>query len=157
MLHKIKSPFLDKENYNCVACSPNNPNGLHLQFYENGDYVETIFSPDRNTEGWYDTMHGGIQSLIADEVAAWYVMRKLQTSGVTSKLEVQFLKPVLISESPLTARAILKEQKRNLAFISVEIINAKSEVCTKATAVYYCWSKEKAKDEFGFNGCVLEE
>lgn len=157
MLHKIKNPWLKKANYNCIACSPNNPVGLHLEFYEEDDYVITTYNPDKNVEGWIDTVHGGIQSLIIDEIAAWVVMRKLQTSGVTSKLDVQFLKPALVSESPLTIKAKLTKQMRNIAFIEVEITNKNGEVCTKGNAVYFCWTKEIAKEKFGFDVCILED
>ena len=38
---------------------------------------------------WLDTLHGGIQSMLLDEVAGGGVTRTLQTTGVTSKMEVR--------------------------------------------------------------------
>ncbi len=156
MLRKIKNPWLKVADYNCFGCSPNNPIGLHLEFYDDGENVVTTYTPNRNLQGWEDVLHGGIQSLIIDEISSWVVMRRFQTSGVTSKLDVQFLKPVLISESPLTIKAKLAKKMRNIAFVDVEIYNAKEVLTTKGTAVYYCWSQEEAKEKFGFDGCELE-
>ena len=41
---KIINPWteLGKEEYNCFMCSPTNPKGLHLSFYEDGDDVVTL-------------------------------------------------------------------------------------------------------------------
>lgn len=38
-MEKIKNPYLGKEGYRCICCSPENPIGLHLSFYEDGDDV----------------------------------------------------------------------------------------------------------------------
>lgn len=33
------------EGYNCIGCSPDNPFGLHLCFYEDGDDIVTTWKP----------------------------------------------------------------------------------------------------------------
>jgi len=156
-MDKIKNPWLNKDKYNCIACSPNNPIGLHLDFYEDGDYIVTYWNPTQNHQGWVNTLHGGIQSLLIDEVAGWTVSRKLQTTGVTSKLEMQFLKPVTTIDGQLTIRAHIAKQLRNFAYIEGEIINSDGVLCSKGTAVYYCMTPEKAAEEFHFKGCILEK
>ncbi|MBR4266693.1 MAG: PaaI family thioesterase [Bacteroidales bacterium] len=157
MLHKIKNPYTEVTDYNCFGCSPNNPIGLHLEFYDDGENVITKYTPNRNYQGWKNVLHGGIQSLIIDEISSWVVMRRLQTSGVTSKLNIQFKKPALISEGPFTIKAKLSRQMKNIAFIDAEIYNVKNELTSLGTAVYYCWSAEDAKKNFNFEGCFLEE
>ena len=68
---KIINPWteLGKEEYNCFMCSPTNPKGLHLSFYEDGDDVVTRWIPSRDYEGWKGVIHGGIQATIIDETA----------------------------------------------------------------------------------------
>ena len=34
---KIINPWRNHEGYNCFGCSPDNPIGLHLEFYEDGE------------------------------------------------------------------------------------------------------------------------
>lgn len=85
-LRKIKNPWLQKPGYDCICCSPANPIGLHLEFWEDGEDVITRWKPSTHYQGWLDTLHGGIQSMLLDEVAGWVVTRKLQTTGVTSKM-----------------------------------------------------------------------
>lgn len=156
-MKKIKNPGLHKPGYNCICCSPDNPMGLHLEFWENGDDVLTRWQPSTHYQGWLNTLHGGIQSMLLDEVAGWVVTRKLQTTGVTSKMEVQYLKPISTLDEELVIRARIARQMRNVAFIEGEIINHAGEVCSKATMTYFCASRQKAEEEMGFKGCELEE
>ena len=62
-MKKIINPWRNHEGYNCFGCSPNNPIGLHLEFYEDGDYIVSTWHPEHNYQGWVDTMHGGILSM----------------------------------------------------------------------------------------------
>lgn len=156
-MKKIKNPWLHKPGYNCIGCSPDNPMGLHLDFWEDGEDVVSRWTPTADYQGWIDTLHGGVQSLLLDEVAGWVVTRKLQTTGVTSKMEVQYVKPISTYDSLLTIRARISRQMRNVAFIEGEIYNAHGEVCTKATLTYFCASRQKAKETMGFCGCDVEE
>lgn len=156
-MKKIKNPWLHKPGYDCICCSPSNPIGLHLEFWEDGDDVLTRWKPSTHYQGWIDTLHGGIQAMLLDEVAGWVVTRKLQTTGVTSKLEVQYLKPISTLDEGLEIRARLVRQMRNVAFIEGEIINHAGEICSKAAMTYFCASKLKAEEELGFKGCELEE
>ena len=61
-MKKIINPWRNHEGYNCFGCSPDNPIGLHLEFYEDGDYIVSTWHPEHNYQGWVDTMHGGILS-----------------------------------------------------------------------------------------------
>ena len=156
-MKKIKNPWLHKPGYNCIGCSPDNPMGLHLDFWEDGEDVVSRWTPTADYQGWIDTLHGGVQSLLLDEVAGWVVTRKLQTTGVTSKMELQYVKPISTYDSLLTIRARISRQMRNVAFIEGEIYNAHGEVCTKATLTYFCASRQKAEETMGFCGCDVEE
>lgn len=156
-MKKIKNPWLHKPGYNCICCSPTNPLGLHLEFWEDGDDVVTHWTPTQDYQGWLDTLHGGIQSMLLDEVAGWVVTRKLQTTGVTSKMEVQYLKPVSTRDKGLTIRARVAKQMRNVAFIEGELYDGNGELCSKSTLTYFCASKQKAQEVYGFEGCELEE
>ena len=41
---------------------------LHLEFYEDGDYIVSTWHPVHNYQGWVDTMHGGILSTLIDNL-----------------------------------------------------------------------------------------
>ena len=83
-MKKIKNPWVHKDGYFCFGCAPNNPIGVKMEFYEDGDDIVSIWSPSKYYQGWVNTLHGGIASTLLDEVCGWVVSRKLQTTGVTS-------------------------------------------------------------------------
>ncbi len=119
-MKKIINPWRHHEGYNCFGCCPDNPIGLHMEFYEDGDYIVSTWHPEHNYQGWVDTMHGGILSTLIDEVCGWVVTRKLQTSGYTVQLNVKFFdersgkadyrKAVPTTEPELTIRAKVKNR-----------------------------------------------
>jgi len=154
-MKKIINPWHDHPKYNCFGCAPNNPLGLHMEFYEDGDDIVSIWHPDRNFQGWVDTMHGGVLSTLIDEVCGWVVTRKMQTSGFTTNLNVKFRKAVSTNESQLTIRAHIVKQMRNLLFIHAEITNEQGELCTEGEATYFLMNQEKAQ-EMGFRHCCVE-
>ena len=44
-LKRIINPWQSMAKYNCFGCSPDNPFGLHLCFYEDGDNIVTEWEP----------------------------------------------------------------------------------------------------------------
>jgi hypothetical protein len=106
MLKKIINPWRNNPQYHCFGCCPDNPIGLHMEFYEDGDYIMSTWYPNTHYQGWVNTMHGGILSTLIDEVCGWVVTRKLQTSGYTVQLNVKFRKAVPTTEPELAIPAI---------------------------------------------------
>lgn len=156
MWKRIINPWSGHPKYNCFGCAPNNPFGLHMVFYEEGDYIVSSWQPGLNYQGWVDTMHGGVLSTLIDETCGWVVTRKMQTSGFTTSLSVKFRKAVSTNEPQLTIRANIVKQMRNLLFIHAEISNAQGELCVEGEATYFLMNEEKAK-EMGFVHCEVEE
>ena len=154
-MRKIKNPWMQKDGYNCFGCSPDNPIGIHMEFYENRDEIISFWHPQTQYQGWVDTMHGGILATIIDETAGWVVFRKLQTSGMTTNLELKYRKPVMTTEPQITVRGHIVEQRRNLMTIDVRIENSKGETCVEGRATYFAFDKAKAA-EMGFTSCDLE-
>ena len=156
MIKKIINPWSGHPKYNCFGCAPNNPFGLHMEFYEDGDYIVSYWQPERNYQGWVDTMHGGVLSTLIDETCGWVVTRKMQTSGFTTSLNVKFRKAVSTNETRLTIRANIVKQMRNLLFIHAEILNSEGELCVEGETTYFLMNQEKAR-EMGFTNCEVEE
>ena len=156
MIKKIINPWSGHPKYNCFGCAPNNPFGLHMEFYEDGDYIVSYWQPERNYQGWVDTMHGGVLSTLIDETCGWVVTRKMQTSGFTTSLNVKFRKAVSTNEPRLTIRANIVKQMRNLLFIHAEILNSEGELCVEGETTYFLMNQEKAR-EMGFTNCEVEK
>lgn len=157
-MQKIKNPYigLEAEGYNCFACCPDNPHGLKMEFYEDGDDVVCLWKSDDNFQGWLKTLHGGIQATLMDELGGWIVNRKLQTAGMTTQLTMKYRNPVPTGEGvTIEIRGRIKEMKRNFAFIEATLSHEGKD-CSSCEMTYFCFSKEKAESDFYFNGCELE-
>lgn len=158
-MKKIINPWIGlvDEGYNCFGCAPNNPYGLKMEFYEDGDEIVSFWTPGDNYQGWLKTLHGGIQAALADEICAWVVARKLQTSGMTVNLNMKYRKPVPTgNDVQIELRAHICSMKRNFAILEVSL-SCKDEVCSQAELTFYCFPKEKAAADFFFSGCDVEE
>ncbi|MBO7417779.1 MAG: PaaI family thioesterase [Bacteroidaceae bacterium] len=155
-MKKIINPWRNHPKYNCFGCCPDNPYGLHMVFYEDGDYIVSTWHPEANYQGWVNTMHGGILSTLIDETCGWVVTRKMQTSGFTTNLNVKFRKAVSTTEPKLTIRANIVKQMRNLLFIHAEITNSEGQLCVEGEATYFLMNAEKAQT-MGFITCEVEE
>ena len=104
-----------------------------------------------------DTLHGGVQATLADEISSWVVFRKFRTSGVTSRMEVRYHKPIRTSDERVVLRAAVRQQRRNLVEIGVRIFDGAGTLCTEATCLYFLFPKERARTEFHFCDCGVAD
>ncbi len=94
--------------YNCFACGTANPIGLHLEFFRSGDSVCSEITIGKNHAGWENISHGGIISTLLDEVMSWTILYFKRVFFLTRKMEVKYIKPVLIG-TPLLIKGRLVE------------------------------------------------
>lgn len=71
-----------------------------------------------------------------DEICGWVVFRKLQTGGVTSKMETRFQEIISTNDTHVVLRASLREQKRNIAIIEARLYNSMGELCTRGSYLH---------------------
>lgn len=152
-MKKLTNPWKGLDGYNCFGCAPNNPAGVKMEFYEDGDDIVSIWKPESKYQGWLNTLHGGIQAVLLDEICAWVVIRKKQTTGVTFKMETKYKKPISTVDEELTLRARIVNEKRNAIFIEAEIYNKAKEMCSQAVCTYFTISQKEAKEKYYFTSC----
>lgn len=155
MMKKIKNPWADKEGYNCFGCAPDNPIGLHMQFYEDGDDVVGGWQPSTHYQGWIDTLHGGIIATLVDETGAWVITRKLQTTAMTVRLNMQYRRPIMTTDKEVMVRARIAQQMRNFVTVNVEVLDSDGKTCAHGDATYCTFDHNHAR-QMGFTGCDLE-
>ncbi|NCB09270.1 MAG: PaaI family thioesterase [Bacteroidia bacterium] len=152
---KIKNPFAElgkPHEYHCFGCSPFNEIGLQMEFWEDDDSLIARWQPRRSLEGWIGVLHGGIQATLADEMAGWVVMIKLKTAGVTSSLNVEYLKPVLVSKGEITIIGKVVSTEKRLAKISCVLLDGNGVLCMTAEASYFCFPENIARSKYNYPG-----
>ena len=153
-MKKINNPFVGDDGYNCFGCSPDNHHGLKLDFWlnEENNSIETNWNPAGYLQGFKDVVHGGVQATVMDEIASWVMFVLLETVGVTTKMEIRYLKPVIFSNGPLKVKAKLLSTEDPLANIGVELFNGKNELCTEANIQYFIYPQKYAVKKFNYPG-----
>lgn len=82
----------------CMGCGLDNPAGYHLAAYRRGDEVIAEYTFDQRHEGGPGLAHGGAVAAVCDDVLG-HVLTLLGSPAVTRRLEVDYLKPVLLGET----------------------------------------------------------
>jgi uncharacterized protein (TIGR00369 family) len=151
-MRKIHNPFRDREGYHCFGCSPEHLSGLQLVFYEEDDEIISRWKPKPQFAGYQGVLHGGIQATIMDEIASWVVYVKVKVAGVTSSMNVRYIRPIYLAGGEITIRSKVLKMRRNLADIQVEIYNNKSELCAEGLVTYFTFSEKKSKEVYNYPG-----
>jgi uncharacterized protein (TIGR00369 family) len=153
MRKELVNPYEKEPGFNCFGCSEHNHEGLKMKFFETETGVESEWKPDKKFEGYFNVLHGGIQATMLDEIASWVINMKLDTAGVTSKMEIEYLKPVsLLNEENIRLEAKIESVEGNTAIIQAVLFNSESVICTKAKLHYFVYPREIACRRLKFSG-----
>ena len=84
----------------CFVCGRNNPRGLYMTFYDNGDdVVESHYTIPELFQGYPGIVHGGVQASILDEIAGRIsLIADMQAFMMSVRLDVKYRHPVPIEE-----------------------------------------------------------
>ena len=151
-MRTIINPWAGQAGYNCFGCAPHNAIGLGMQFSEDGDDIVSLWPVDERYAGFKGVLHGGIQATLHDEIASWVVFIKLKTAGYTEELNVRYLSPVYVKNSPLTLRARLATSSDKRATLSTVLYDATGKACSESTASYAIVPAHIASRMFAYPG-----
>jgi|MudIll2142460700_1097286.scaffolds.fasta_scaffold66754_2 uncharacterized protein (TIGR00369 family) len=103
---------------NCFGCSRKNTQGLNLRFWltEKGCYTRCSI-PDHLC-GIDGVVHGGILTLLLEEVAQWTIISHFGKFGLTREISVRYLKPVPTNTEILVEAQITHQSEKNILFRS---------------------------------------
>ena len=102
----------------CFVCGVENPHGLKIKVKQVSDHrVKVEFTAEDRYRGWSDYLHGGVLTLIFDEMLGW-LSRYLGHDAMTARLEVRYRKPVPLG-SRLTFNGVLEREIKGLLDIKL--------------------------------------
>ncbi len=93
----------------CFVCGPDNPHGLRIKYWMEGDLCRASFTPGNDYVGYDEMTHGGIIfSALDDVMANWLFLQGARAH--TAKCEIRYRKPVPIgTRIELTGRLIKRK------------------------------------------------
>ena len=95
----------------CFVCGMENPHGLKIKVEQDGpNQVRCEFIADDRYRGWSNYLHGGIFSLVFDEMLGW-LSRYMGHDAMTARLEVRYRKPVPLGSKMIFSGVLEREIK----------------------------------------------
>jgi acyl-coenzyme A thioesterase PaaI-like protein len=102
----------------CFGCGPDSEYGLHVVNRRVGDEVHATYTFSAKHEGAPGIAHGGVVAALVDDVCGGLLFL-IREPAVTRKLEVEYLKPVLVGATYELAARVDRREGRKL-FITCE-------------------------------------
>lgn len=138
--------------HNCFACGTLNAHGLHLDLHLEPGRAWTELTLEQRFEGWEGIAHGGIVTMILDEVMAWSLVAS-DNWGVTARLAVEFRRPVPVG-ARIRGEGWVTESRRRMVDTAARVIDVASgaELAT-ATGAYVAAGaarKQELQARYGF-------
>lgn len=150
-MHKINNPFLEIEGYQCFGCAPDNPSGLQMEFFKDGDQIVSFWESREHLQGYGNILHGGIQSTLMDELASWVIFIMCRTAGVTRGMNVRYLKPVNVTRGMLELRGHIVKTEGNLVTVLVSLAYKDSgDILAEADVEYFTFPEKMARRKLYF-------
>ncbi len=102
------------DNNECFGCSRTNPEGLGMRFAQTGpDAVEAAVTLRPELCGWPGVAHGGMVTLLIDEVTSWCYSACLdETRFATRELTVRFLRPTPVGKRLIASARLVADRGR---------------------------------------------
>jgi len=146
-MKKILNPFEKCKEYNNFCSAAKNLKGLGLEFFVDGDNVVSTWSPTGDYTSYKSILHGGIQSLLLDEIGCWVIFIFMETAGVTQSMSVNYLNPLYATKGDIKLEANLIEyvENENIAKVHARAFASSGVLCCEAFIDYFIYPKKLAK------------
>ena len=130
---KLVEMSKDQKYGMCFACGEQNPIGLHLHFFWIPNGVLAFFTPRQEHQSYDGRMHGGLITVLLDEIMGNYIFKKEGVPAYTARIDLRFRTPVLIGS---TIRCEGHEVKRKGRLVIMEgvITNPDGSIAAEATS-----------------------
>lgn len=121
--------------YHCFGCAQNNPRGLGLQFFEDGDEVVARTTLDDSFSSYPGVVHGGIIATLLDEVMgnAVFILHRRLSWTVGSHL--QFFEP-LLTHRACEIRARIVQTEGEMRTVKGRVLGPEGQLCARATSTF---------------------
>ena len=150
-MNETKTPIPILEGHDCFACGTNNPIGLKLNFYRQGNSICSDVVLSKNHVGWQDMAHGGIISTLLDEVMSWTVIYFKKAFSVTRQIQVRYLRPVPV-EVPVTVKGTITSDKTSRSCqAEAVLLDSEGNILAKGEGEFVILSEDRLTalpDEF---------
>ncbi|MBI2817040.1 MAG: PaaI family thioesterase [Acidobacteria bacterium] len=122
----------------CYVCGPDNAEGLHVNFEQDGEHGARGFYTAREEHcGWPGLLHGGLTFTLMDEALA-YALYFQELYGVTARIETRFRQPIPAGAKLLIRAWTISRRKQLIdARAEIRLDGNDGALVAEATATMY--------------------
>ncbi len=134
----------------CFVCDQDNEGGLRQRFFleEELGRVVAEFIPSVDHSGAPNYAHGGASMAVLDDAMAWAIIAIKDRFGLTRKVEVDFIRPLLVGSAYEVQAWVESFEDRSLV-ARAELRNSDGKLCVAAKAGYTVLTLEEAEQAIG--------
>ena len=134
----------------CFVCDQDNEGGLRQRFFleESLGRVVAEFIPSVDHSGAPNYAHGGVSMAVLDDAMAWAIIAIKDRFGLTRKVEVEFIRPLLVGGAYEVQAWVESFEDRSLV-ARAELRNSDGKLCVAAKASYTVLTLEEAEQAIG--------
>src|SRR5512140_512782 len=119
----------------CFVCGTQNPHGLGVEFFDDGDEVWTEITPAEHHQGWPGVLHGGIISAVLDETIGRVAF--LHDRWVhTARLSLRYKRPAPLGQLLRATGELVRDRRRLLEMRGELVVVESGEVLAEATGTF---------------------
>ena len=122
-----------EDDHQCFACGKNNTDGLQLDFKLVGNKLITEYTFPKKFQGYAEIVHGGMLSLVLDEVMVNLPWKRDGVPAVSAELNIRLKKPVKIGQKVIFTSEVEKEIK-GIIYVKGEARLENGEIAATGTA-----------------------
>ncbi len=115
----MRRGMFEEDRY-CFVCGEENPLGLHLHPRRQDGTCEIIWTPPREYQGFSDVLHGGILSMLLDEVMA-HAAHGAAGTAATARITTRFRAPARTGRE-MIVRGWVTRSRKALLFTEAEVL-----------------------------------
>jgi len=132
----------------CFGCGSENEHGLKMRFETDGSRLYSSLIIADHLRGWSNLAHGGVIASILDEMMSWTAICLSERLILTKKMEVEFLRPVLINEKIFVEGWSDEIIKDRTAIVSAKIMDAKGNELARSKG-HFALLKKSSLERLG--------
>ena len=132
----LQEVFNFDDSRDCFGCGRDNPAGLHMRFFRNGDKILTFLNVERHHCGWSTILHGGIVTTILDETMSWTAHHLLKKLILTKSIHIDFHRPVHVERDIRCEGRIKSINSPREGVLEAVIYDADEKACATGTGTF---------------------
>jgi acyl-coenzyme A thioesterase PaaI-like protein len=132
--HRLDDPVLPPHYPTCLGCGPKAEQGFGVQVRRDGDEVVATHAFEERHSGAPGIAHGGAVAVVVDDVLG-YLLYVAEAPGVTRRLEVDYLRPVLTGV-PYVVRGRIDRRDGRKLWVSCACTGPDGVVAFRATGLF---------------------